>query len=518
MSIKSFPRKKIVDIHSPALSKVIISSQSNLKFFLGFFRKNKSLSRISLLSLILIFSFFSLGWMNVSAPISSGARNKVLPSEGRQGLIFFYPHEVEALYDEEKAKLEKELEEIEKEIAQQEKILATTQQEKQTLQNKINELKQKAAKINLQIKSTNVNLNYLNVQIDETTVSIVKTTDKISQTKENLANLLQTLYQLKQTSLVEILLGTDELSEFFDYTNALNSIQERIQENIDELKDLRITLDNQNQELGASKEETQTLLAMQLLQKDDLDKTQKEKSTLLDITKGNEAKYQQMLAESRQKANEIRSRIYDLIGVKTQVTFGEALDIANWVSSRLNIRPAFLLAILTQESNLGKNVGTCNRPGDPYEKSWQVVMKPDSRDAFLQITKELGLDPNTTPISCPINSPSRGLIAGKNSWGGAMGPAQFMPRTWLAYKDKIAQTTGHNPPNPWDVRDSFTAAALYLANWGATKQTRDAEWRAAMIYFSGSTNTRYRFYGDSVMAIADRYEQDIATLKQVAVR
>jgi len=458
------------------------------------------LIRISFLFFIGFFSFVSLGWINVSAP------------------VFFYPREVEAQFDAEKAQLEKQLAEIEQEIAQQEKILATTQQQKATLQNKINQLKQKAAKLTLQIKSTNVNLNYLNVQINETTASIAKTTDAISRTKENLASLLQSLYQLKQTSLIEILLGTNQLSEFFDYTNALNSLQEKIQANITELNDLRVTLDNQNQKLSSDKEATQSLLAMQLLQKDELTQTQKEQSNLLEITKGNEAKYQQMLAESRKKANEIRSRIYDLLGVKTQVTFGEALDIANWVSSRLNIRPAFLLAILTQESNLGKNVGTCNRPGDPYAKSWQVVMKPDSRDAFLQITKELGLDPNTTPISCPINNPARGMIAGKNSWGGAMGPAQFMPKTWLAYKDKVAQITGHAIPNPWDVRDSFTAAGLYLANWGATKQTKDAEWRAAMIYFSGSINTRYRFYGDNVMAIANKYEQDIAALQQVATR
>lgn len=296
----------------------------------------------------------------------------------------------------------------------------------------------------------------------------------------------------------------------------MNSLQNKIQETLNELTNLQVTLNIQNEKLSADEEETKNLLAMQLLQKDNLAKTQKQQASLLEVTKGNETKYQQMLAASRQKAAEIRGRIYDLIGVKTKVTFGEALDIANWVSSRLNIRPAFLLAILTQESNLGQNVGTCNRPGDPPEKSWRVVMKPDSRDAFLQITKELGLDPNTTPISCPINNPAKGLIAGKNSWGGAMGPAQFMPRTWLAYKDKIAQVTGHNPPNPWDVRDSFVAAALYLANWGATKQTRDAEWKAAMIYFSGSTNPKYSFYGDSVMAIADQYAQDIAALQEVA--
>jgi peptidoglycan hydrolase CwlO-like protein len=493
MKIKSLPRRKIIDIYPPKkLFEAPITSLSSWRRI--------HFPRTSFISLFLLVAVLGFGWMNATAP------------------IFFYPYEVQAQNDEERAQLEKQLEEVNKEIAQYEQELAATQKNKQTLQNKINELKKQAEKLNLQIKSTNLSLSYLNVQIDETTASIAKTTDQISQTKANLASLLQTLYQLKQTSFLEILLGTNELSDFFDYANALNSVQSKIQDNINELNDLKVTLDNQNEKLSSDREETQKLLAMQLLQKDDLVNTQSEQSKLLEITKGNEAKYQQMLAESRQKANEIRSRIYDLLGVKTQVTFGEALDIANWVSSRLNIRPAFLLAILTQESNLGKNVGTCNRPGDPYEKSWQAVMKPDSRDAFLQITKELGLDPNTTPISCAINDPSRGMIAGKNSWGGAMGPAQFMPRTWLTYKDKIVQITGHNPPNPWDVRDSFTAAALYLANWGATNKTRDAEWRAAMIYFSGSTNTRYRFYGDSVMAIADKYTQDIATLEQVASR
>jgi len=253
---------------------------------------------------------------------------------------------------------------------------------------------------------------------------------------------------------------------------------------------------------------------MQILQKNDLEKTERSKVNLLNITKGNEAKYQQVLAESRQKADEIRKQIFKLIGVKTQVTFGEALEIANWVSSRTGVRPALLLAVLWQESALGANVGTCNRPGDPPSKSWQEIMKP-SRDQqpFVQICRELGLDPNTTPVSCPMFQSGKQI-----GWGGAMGPAQFIPSTWMTYKDEVSKITGNNPANPWDIRDAFVAAALYLAKWGATKQTRDAEWQAAMIYFSGSTNTRYRFYGDSVLAKADEYEKLISYLKQVASR
>lgn len=488
MVIKSISRKKVKDIF-PSFKKEKAEKRHKTFAFFSFFRQRKVIKQRFVSLLIFCFLFFIIIQPSVMAP------------------IFFQSKEAEALYDEERAKLEKELEAVEKEIAEYERLIVTTKQEKQTLQNKINELKSKASKLTLQIQSTNLNLKYLNVRIEDTTASIIKTTDKVNATKENLANSLQSLYQLKQTSLLEILLGSGTISEFFDYSNALNSIQEKIVENIEELEGLKMTLNKQNQTLGDDKEETQKLLAMQMLQKSDLEKTKGEKVYLLDVTKGNEEKYQQMLAESKQKASEIRSRIYELIGVKTQVTFGEALEIANWVSSRTGVRPALLLAVLTQESNLGKNVGTCNRPGDPPSKSWREIMKP-SRDQqpFLQICKELGLDPDTTPVSCPMSY----------GWGGAMGPAQFIPSTWMIYKDEVSKITGNNPANPWDIRDAFVAAALYLAKWGATKQTRNAEWSAVMIYFSGSTNTRYRFYGDSVLAIADRYEKDISYLREVA--
>ena len=133
------------------------------------------------------------------------------------------------------------------------------------------------------------------------------------------------------------------------------------------------------------------------------------------------------------------------------------------------------------------------------------VMKP-SRDIpyFLKITQELGRDPYNTPVSCPIPS-----IGG---YGGAMGPAQFIPATWIRYRDRVKEITG-KLADPWDIKDAFLAAALYLTDYGAKSQTRDAEWKAAMIYFSGSTKTKYRFYGDSVLSIADRYEEDIMAIE-----
>jgi hypothetical protein len=158
-----------------------------------------------------------------------------------------------------------------------------------------------------------------------------------------------------------------------------------------------------------------------------------------------------------------------------------------------------LLAIIQKETRFGANVGT---------GLWRVDMHPRDWDAFIQITSELGLNPDDVPVS---RKPSYG-------WGGAMGPAQFIPTTWLAYKDRVAAVTGHNPPSPWNMEDAFTASAIKLAAGGATTQNRSAEWKAAMIYFAGGnwSNPAYAFYGDSVEDLASEFQAYIDVLESGA--
>ena len=44
--------------------------------------------------------------------------------------------------------------------------------------------------------------------------------------------------------------------------------------------------------------------------------------------------------------------------------------------------------------------------------------------------------------------------------------------------------------------------------------TVEGEWAAAMRYFSGGTNKKYRFYGDNVVKMANQYQQEIESLGQ----
>jgi len=415
---------------------------------------------------------------------------------------------------EERAALEEELKELEEQIAQYEKDISKTQQEKNTLQNQIYILKQKIEKLNLQIYQSNVIIEDLGLQIKDTQASIEETSLKIEESKEKLSSILRSIYEEDQRSLVEILLAEPDLSAFFDNLVALETLNKKNQELLNNIKDLKAYLEGEKKTLDSEKEDLERLVEIQTLQRQESEATRKETDYYLELT---EAQYQKYLSEKEaveEKAAQIRTRIFELIGVPEAPNFGEAYEIAKSVEKITGVRPALLLAVLTQESNIGKNVGQCYlknpKTGDgvvAYNgQKVSKIMKP-SRDVapFLEITKALGRDPYNTPVSCPI--PSVG------GYGGAMGPAQFIPSTWMIYKNRIEKIIG-KAADPWSIKDSFLAAALYLADYGATQQTYNAEWKAAMIYFSGTTNTRYRFYGDSVMAIAKSLAEDIETLEK----
>ena len=180
------------------------------------------------------------------------------------------------------------------------------------------------------------------------------------------------------------------------------------------------------------------------------------------------------------------------------------------------MRPAFLLAILTQESNLGENTGQCLvtdfKTGDGVGKNtgrvFKGIMKP-SRDVtpFLDLANRLSFDPKTKPVSCPQTG----------GYGGAMGPSQFIPSTWLLYEERITKLTGNNPPNPWDPYDAFIASALLMKDNGADSGTYATERLAALRYFAGRANATkraYAFYGDDVMALAEKYQKQIDILQR----
>lgn len=410
-----------------------------------------------------------------------------------------------SLVNTRKSELEETLKGYESQIAEYQNLVSKKQQESNSFKRDLEILNAKIASAKLAIKARDLTISKLNSEINQKSKNISVLGEEMAKTRSILSDFLRRIYENDNFSPVELALIYRDVSIFFDELESLNKMQNGLQGSLFKFKNLKTEEEMARDELTDKKNEEQELKSLQELQKNKLDQDEKDKKQLLTITKGKEAEYQKILDGKKKDAASIRSQLFLLIG-SPDIPFEKAIEFANLAQKQTGIRPAFLLAVITEESNLGRNVGKGN-----WKEDLSHSRCAKQKTAFVEITSELGLNPDLMPVS-------------KKVWygycGGAMGPAQFMPVTWQLYKNAVSKITGNNPSNPWDARDSFVAAALLLRDNGAIAGDINSEWKAAMKYLAGANwkKTAYRFYGDDIMAIASKYQEQITFLQSLAQR
>ncbi|PIS13468.1 MAG: hypothetical protein COT67_01665, partial [Candidatus Tagabacteria bacterium CG09_land_8_20_14_0_10_41_14] len=310
-----------------------------------------------------------------------------------------------------RVQLEAELAELEQLISAQQELIVIEQRKATTLERDIAILDAQINKMLLEIRARNLAIEKLNTGIGQKTQIIGDLEKKIISEKQSLSELLRKVNEMDSTSLVEIVLGYDRLSDFFEDFSSFESIQKELQISLGDIRDTYTRTENEKQDLENRKTDELELRYLQRIEKASLESKEAEKKRLLTVTKGQEETYQKILAHSQKTAAEIRSQLFLLRG-SPAIPFEKAVEYANEALNATGVRPAFLLAIITQETELGANIGQCNLPDDPPKYKWQNIMKP-SRDIepYIEITGKLGLDPDLMPLSCPQ----------AGGWGGAMG-------------------------------------------------------------------------------------------------
>lgn len=403
--------------------------------------------------------------------------------------------------------LRQELERIEKEQRELQSQLDAQRGETASYQRDVNILTGEIKQAQLRIDGKNVEIKRLGKDIDLKSKTVAELSQKLAQSQADIGQLVRKMSQMDDLSLAEVVAADSTVADFFAEYDSYASVQSSLGELIDQIRAVRGETEKEKEELTERQQKELDLKAEIEAERRTIAAKESEKKQLLAASKGAEATYQSQVTAKQKEASAIRAALFQLRDTKG-ISFGDAVAYAKEASRSTGVRPAFILAILKQETDLGKNVGTCNREGDPDEKSWRNIMpgpndnsSRDDQTIFLRITEELGLDPNTTPLSCPWG----------NGWGGAMGPSQFIPSTWAAYAPRVAAALGVKTANPWNPEHAFTATAVYMQDLGAAAQTFTAERTAALKYYAGGNwyLQQNAFYGDSVMNHAAGFQSQL---------
>lgn len=416
------------------------------------------------------------------------------------------------LTPEERRELEQQLAQLEKDMAQTQQTINGLQAEGASLQRDIAILDGEIKKAKLQVQATEIEIRQLENGIKVHGRTITTLTGKIENEREALAQILRRTQEINDYTLMEAVFSSGNLSDFFADLDAYAMINEEMHVSFEELRSSRLASERAKSSLEGQKTDQEILREALVLEQREVEVKEAEKQKLLAETKGQEALYQQLKNVQEQTAAQIRAKLFPLRDTEG-IQFGTAVEYAKQASAKTGVRPALILAILSQESDLGKNVGQClitsletgdgkgKNTGNPFPGTMKM---PRDTVPFERIMKASGRDWANTPVSCPL----------PGGYGGAMGPTQFIPSTWEMYDARIRSTLGVAAADPWNALHAITATALYLADVGATGGTYLAEHTAAARYYAGGNwATSGQGYGTSVMNKAAAFQKDIDFLE-----
>lgn len=342
--------------------------------------------------------------------------------------------------------LEKALAECQAQIEKNEKILQAQTSARKGTESDILLINNEINRGLVRIRQIDTAIRSLGEEIDEKENTIEDLAEQLSENQEFLRTLLQRINESEQQGFARFLFSNATLSSFFTRINEYQSLRETMEDSIHKVEELQKRVVANIDDLQQKKDERGSARQQQQATVNQVQYQRKEKERLLDLQVASEKQTVEKLSGYESRVAEIQNRLFELRG-SGDISFGQAVQYAKEAERATGVRPAFLLGLIKNESDLGKNVGTGNYLTD---------MHP-TRDApiFPYIAKLLGFtNPNELKVSA---NPGFG-------WGGAMGPAQFIPSTWVRFGGLVNTKTGTSTPRKNLLQ---TARTLQVGSTGA---------------------------------------------------
>jgi len=254
-------------------------------------------------------------------------------------------------------KVRKEMEDVMSELKKYEEEIGAKQEKLQkdikSLSNQIGYLNAQVEKTEVEVRITQQEIDLINFDIEKieeqikiTEEDIKNTENEIVKAREQLAATIKNLYEYDNQNLIKITLTNGNLSDFFDEVTYIESLQKGIGENLEKLKKdkqnleaKKTTLEEQKASLAERKREVAEKIDSFNKIIAELDASKREKATLLEITKGDEAEYQKLLEKIKKETSALSSNLNQLLQLRqdTLIEYLKQSPVLNNCNSSIKV-------------------------------------------------------------------------------------------------------------------------------------------------------------------------------------
>ena len=216
--------------------------------------------------------------------------------------------ELKSKIDERNTKIQ----DLEKEISGYQKMIETIGKEKDTLQNAVQILEISGKKLVANMKITEKKISLADSNIGKLSVEISDKKQQIIQNDKALSESIRRMYEFDSTSLIEIVVGYEKMSDFWNIIENLEKFQSSIQDNLSTLRILKEEYTNKKSSEEQKRRELANLKAQLADQKKIVDYNKAEQTKLLKETQNKESNYKTMVAEKLRLKEQFEKELLNL--------------------------------------------------------------------------------------------------------------------------------------------------------------------------------------------------------------
>jgi peptidoglycan hydrolase CwlO-like protein len=219
--------------------------------------------------------------------------------------------------DQEIQEQEEELQEIDKKIQKYEKKIEEKQKQKKTLSNQIEILEQEIDNTKNKIEKSKQELKLTKLEIESLKTEIEQKDEEIEKNNEILSELIRESFHSKNETVLQLLLKYDNVSQYFSEVEKINKINAEIKKILEKIKSDRAIMQENKVKLEEKRYKIEEIKEESEKNKIYLEANQDSKEDLLVQTKGEEEKYQDLLAKIEEQRNMILGNLDEMMSLKS---------------------------------------------------------------------------------------------------------------------------------------------------------------------------------------------------------